>query len=393
MTSSVALVGFRGYGASYLPRLAELEARGVARLTAVVDPVAPDGSDPDAVRAVPWFASLGDLLAREVPDVVVVCTPIPTHLPLAVEALRAGADVLVEKPTAASLAEHAELVAVARETGRLCQVGFQTFGSSVLAEVRHAVAAGEIGELVGAGAVGAWTRTDGYWARAPWAGRRTLDGRDVVDGVVTNPLAHAVATTLHVVGATRAEHVADVVTDLFHANPIEADDTSSVRVTTTSGLPVGFGFTLCAPAQEPARVLLRGTDGEITLRYERDEAVVTGRRGERTLRGDRTDLLADLISARADGHDLRCDAVDTGAFMRVLDAVRAAPEPRAVGAEHVTWEGEGDARHPVVHDVAPWCERVAREQRTFTELGAPWAVPAHVRPARDPAPPALPSAP
>ncbi|MFC8734289.1 Gfo/Idh/MocA family protein [Luteimicrobium sp. NPDC057192] len=378
MTSSVALVGFRGYGASYLPRLAELEATGTARLSAVVGPGAPENADPDAVRAVPWFASLDDLLAREVPDVVVVCTPIPTHLPLAVEALRAGADVLVEKPTAASLAEHAELVAVARETGRLCQVGFQTFGSSALAAAREAVADGEIGELAGAGAVGAWTRTDGYWARSAWAGRRTLDGRDVVDGVVTNPLAHAVATTLHVVGATRAEHVADVVTDLFHANPIEADDTSSVRVTTASGLRVGFGFTLCAPEQAPARVLLRGTDGEITLRYERDEAVVTGRRGQRTIRGGRADLLADLLSARAHGHDLLCDVVDTGAFMRVLDAVRAAPDPRAVGAEQVTWEGEGDARHPVVHDVAAWCERVAREQRTFTELGAPWAVPTRV---------------
>jgi predicted dehydrogenase len=373
MTASVALVGFRGYGTSYLPRLAALSDAEIARLSAVVGPTAPDATDPDAVRAVPWFASLADLLAHDVPDVVVVCTPIPTHVPLAVEALRAGADVLVEKPTAASLAEHAELVAVARETGRLCQVGFQTFGSGALAAVREAVAGGEIGDLVGAGAIGAWTRTDGYWARSAWAGRRTLDGRDVVDGVVTNPLAHAVATALHVVGATRTEDVRDVVTDLFHANPIEADDTSSVRVTTADGVPVGFGFTLCAPEQELARVLLRGTDGEITLRYERDEAVVSGRSGERTIRGDRADLLTDLLEARRDGRGLLCDVADTGAFLRVLEAVRTAPEPRVVGPEHVTWVGAGDDRHPVVHDVATWCERVAREQRTFTELGAPWA--------------------
>ncbi|MGC5167479.1 Gfo/Idh/MocA family protein [Luteimicrobium sp. DT211] len=375
MTASVALVGFRGYGASYLPRLAALEAAGAARLGAVVGPTPPRDSDPDAARTVPWFASLADLLEREVPDIVVVCTPIPTHLPLALEALRAGADVLVEKPTAASLAGHAELVATARETGRLCQVGFQTFGSSALDAVRAAVADGEIGELTGAGAVGAWTRTAGYWARSAWAGRRTLDGHDVVDGVVTNPLAHAVATTLHVVGATRTDHVAEVVTDLYRANPIEADDTSAVRVTTASGLPVGFGFTLCAPGQTPARVLLRGTDGEITLRYERDEAVVSGRRGERTVRGERADLLTDLLEARRDGRGLRCDVADTGAFMRVLEAVRTAPGPRVVGGEHVTWEGEGDGRHPVVRDVAGWCERVAREQRTFAELGAPWAAP------------------
>ncbi len=75
----------------------------------------------------------------------------------------------------------------------------------------------------------------------------------------------------------------------------------------------------------------------------------------------------------------------TGAFMRVLEAVRTAADPAPIGAEFVEWvdgvdigvgqgNPEGDTRHPVVHDVAAWCERAAREQRTFTELGAPWTV-------------------
>ena len=51
-----------------------------------------------------------------------------------------------------------------------------------------------IGPMVRVGAVGAWSRTAGYWTRSPWSGRRNLHGRPVVDGAVTNPLAHAVAT-------------------------------------------------------------------------------------------------------------------------------------------------------------------------------------------------------
>jgi hypothetical protein len=75
--------------------------------------------------------------------------------------------------------------------------------------------------------------------------------------------------------------------------------------------------------------------------------------------------------------------------MQVLEAVRTAPDPAPIGDAYVDWADglaaapgiagtqgnpEGDSRHPVVRDVAEWCDRAAREQRTFTELGAPWTV-------------------
>ena len=43
--------------------------------------------------------------------------------------MRAGADVLLEKPPTASLAEFEQLSAVVAETGRACQVGFQAQAS------------------------------------------------------------------------------------------------------------------------------------------------------------------------------------------------------------------------------------------------------------------------
>ncbi|BDZ41363.1 oxidoreductase [Paraoerskovia sediminicola] len=389
---AVAIVGIHGHGASHVRRARALEERGVLRLCALVDP-RPDESSAvpatggvGALRhgehatgdAIPWFPTLGDLLSApepEVrPDVVVLSTPIPTHLALASAAMRAGVDVLLEKPTTASLAEHAELVAVAQETGRLCQVGFQTFASHAVAAVEQAVREGQIGEVTGVGAVGTWVRTTGYWQRAPWAGKRRTGGRDVVDGVVTNPLAHAVATALRIAGATTTADVSDVDVDLFHANPIEADDTSSVRVTTRSGLRCGFGLTLCAPERTPATIVVHGTEGRIELAYETDRVRVVTGSVDLDKQYGRDELLEDLLAARREpGRRLACDVRDTGAFMRVMEAVRTAPEPRQIAAEHITWHGEGADRHPVVTDVARWCERVAVQHRTFTELGAPWA--------------------
>ena len=371
----VALVGAHGFGAMYLRRIADLVHKGVVDLRAVADPRPADAlgaAPPD----VPWYSSLDELLATEdaTPDVVVLSTPLPTHLSLAEKALRAGCDVLLEKPPTVSMAEHERLVAIVEETGRRCQVGFQTFGSNVFAEIDRVVASGEIGEVTGIGAVGTWVRTAGYWGRAPWAGRRRLEGVEVVDGVVTNPLAHAVATALRVGGVTRACDVDAVETDLYRANPIEADDTSSIRVVSADGRSFGFGLTLCAPERSPARVLVQGARGDLTLFYESDRIEVRTPDGEWSLQSDRTDLLADLLMARRDpAAKLRCDVRDTGAFMRVLEAVRTAPDPALIASSHVTWHGEDTERRPVVKDIEVWCEQAARTQSTFTTLGAPWA--------------------
>ena len=106
-----------------------------------------------------------------------------------------------------------------------------------------------IGPVIRLGAVGAWSRTVGYWTRSPWSGRRSVQGRAVVDGVVTNALAHAVATALAIAGCQRMEDVDSVETDLYRANAIESDDTSVVRIRTTDGRDVTCALTLSAPVQ------------------------------------------------------------------------------------------------------------------------------------------------
>jgi len=372
----IAVVGVLGHGASHVRRVLELQREGRAQLAAVVDPREPGPGHDAHDTGAPWFPTLGDLLSapRTPVDVVVLSTPIPTHLPLARAAMEAGIDVLLEKPTTASLAEHTELVAVADRTGRRCQVGFQTFGGHAMRAAQDLLARGEIGEVRSLGAVGTWVRTASYWERAAWAGRRRLDGRDVVDGVVTNPLAHAVATTLRLGGATTARDVAWVDTDLYRANPIESDDTSSVRVEDARGHRYGFGFTLCAPERSPARVVVHGTRGELALEYEHDRLLVRTEAAQMDKTYGRDDLLEDLLAARVDpSRRLLCDVRDTGAFMRVLEAVRTSADPTPIAPEHVEWHGEGGDRRPVVRDVERWCAEVARTQRTFAELGAPWA--------------------
>lgn len=372
-TTTFAVLGIHGYGRLHLAEIAAMAGEGLAELVAVADPRGVEGAE-QVPEGTPCYADLGELLAAVVPDVVVLATPIHTHAPLAIEAMRAGAHVLVEKPTAASLAELEEMIAVSQETGRVVQVGFQSFGSHAFPEIERLRAAGTIGELTGVGGVGHWLRTVAYYQRSRWAGMRVLDGIPVVDGVVTNPLAHAIATALKIAGATRAEDVASVEVELFHAHDIEADDTSSVRVVTTEGVTATFGLTLCAAKQSEPLLTVQGTDGEIGFGYTSD-TLLTGPADHRTRqRVGRTGLLRNLLEHLADPSiALLAPVAETGAFMRVLEAVRTAPSPVRIDDAYVTWQGEGQEAHPVIADVETWCDRAAAEHKLFSELGAPWA--------------------
>ena len=66
-----------------------------------------------------------EMLAREKPDVVTIGTPDHWHAPIAIAALRAGADVYCEKPLTLTIDEGKQIRKVVEETGKVFQVGTQ----------------------------------------------------------------------------------------------------------------------------------------------------------------------------------------------------------------------------------------------------------------------------
>jgi predicted dehydrogenase len=355
----VAVVGIHGHGASHVRNVIRLAE---AELVAVADP---QGAE-DLPASVQVFASLDDLLATTAVDVVVICTPIQTHVRLAELAMRAGADVLLEKPPTASLAEFEQLSAVVAETGRACQVGFQAQASEATLTLASMIADGQLGEIRGISATGKWVRKAGYFQRARWSGRRHLDGVDVVDGAVTNPLAHATAAALLLDGSTGVDDVGSIETELYRANPIESDDTSSVRITTSRGTPILIAVTLCASEHLDASVIVHGSERRAVLSYQSDLIDDT--------KYGRADLLENLLAHRADpAVPLYVPLQATGGFTRVVEAVRTATDPTEIPPGLIEWDGEGLDRRPIVKDVEKWIDRASDELSLFSEIGAPWA--------------------
>ena len=372
--TTVAQVGVRGFGRIHLQRIDRLAGLGRIDLVATADP----GGPPED-RDLPWYDGLDALLGRHDVDIVSIATPIGTHAALSTAAMAAGAHVMLEKPPVPSLPEFWRLLRTVKETGRALQVGFQSLGSAGVPRMRALLTDGTLGEVTGINARGAWVRDRAYYGRAAWAGKRTVGGQRVADGVVTNPLAHAIATALAIAGATGIDDLVSVTTEMYHAHAIEADDTSFVRIDLAEGPPICAALTLCATEQVDPTVSLVGTRGTAEFSYTTDELILTvdGETTRETF--GRTDLLENLVDHLTDGTPLLVPLEETVGFTCVLEATQDRTAPVALDPARVAWFGEGDAAHPVVDGIEHWLDEALRTQRGFLAAGAPWGDPEATR--------------
>src|SRR5439155_17564593 len=118
-----------------------------------------------------------EVLARPGVDAVIIATPDHWHRQIAIDAMKAGKDVYVEKPIVQELDEGALVIEAERQTKRILQVGSQRVSSIVYAKARELFRAGAIGEL---NLVEAWINRNsptGAWQYSipPDASPQTID--------------------------------------------------------------------------------------------------------------------------------------------------------------------------------------------------------------------------
>ncbi|MBM3752846.1 MAG: Gfo/Idh/MocA family oxidoreductase [Acidobacteria bacterium] len=118
-----------------------------------------------------------EVLAKKDIDAVIVATPDHWHAQIAIDAMNAGKDVYVEKPMVQKVDDGHAVIAAAKKTNRILQVGSQRVSSIVYDKARQLLAAGAIGELnlVEAwwdrnSAIGAW-----QYSMDPEASPKTID--------------------------------------------------------------------------------------------------------------------------------------------------------------------------------------------------------------------------
>lgn len=214
----VALVGTGNISASHL--LSYLRFPDRCRVVALCD-VVPDKAEAKkrelGLESAVVVSSHEELLGRDI-DLVSVCTPPSTHAPITIDLLRAGMNVVVEKPMAPSVAECDAMLAAERESGRLLSVIAQNRFRDDIALLKETIDSGLLGPV-------AHLRTDSAWWRGlpyydlSWRGTWRSEG----GGPTLNHAIHHIDLVLWMLGAPSA--VTAAMTNAWHDNA-EVEDLS-----------------------------------------------------------------------------------------------------------------------------------------------------------------------
>ena len=271
------------------------------------------------------YASLTEALAAVDTDVVSVCTPTGTHGPLAIEALRAGRHVIIEKPAEITVARTDEIIAAQREAGtQVAVISQHRFDPSTEIAV-EAIQAGALGRLTSGIASIDWWRGQNYYDSGNWRGTWELDG----GGALMNQGVHTVDLLVATLG--RPVEVFAYTGTLAHQR-IEVEDVTVGVVRFENGALGVLHATTAAYPGLSARLQVHGDKGSIVI--DNDELTfihVTppGSEGEEKAYGSlgsSANQIADYVTEPKDGASTGSDpgGLSTDAHRRQYENFVAA---------------------------------------------------------------------
>jgi len=199
---------------------------------------------------IPGTTDLAALVNDSSIDVVHICTPNHTHVALAIAALEAGKNIVVEKPLAMDSAAARQVVELAQRRHRHAMVSFTYRGYPMVRRARELVAAGELGELrlVHGTYLQDWLtgESDYNWRVEPLLGGRSRAVSDIG--------SHWFDTTEWVSGLRVTEVLADLATFLpTRERPYE----ETAAFTSSTGL----SERIAVASEDAATILVRFAGG------------------------------------------------------------------------------------------------------------------------------------
>ncbi len=244
-------VGSEIFGAAHAPAL---EAVG-AEVVGVHDASAVRGRRVAGAHGWVHVDELDELLAIPA-DAAVIVSPHPFHAEQTLACLRAGLDVLVEKPVAVSVGEADAVVAEADASGRVVAVAFQHRLRREVQAAKRLIEQGRLGRLHRAEVVSYYPKRSVYYAAAPWRG--TWEG--AAGGVVLNQGQHDLDLLTYLAGTpSRLCGVART-----RLQPTETEDTAEAIVEWADGATGSIHISSAAD-NGPQRIEFVGTAGVLRL--------------------------------------------------------------------------------------------------------------------------------
>jgi predicted dehydrogenase len=208
------------------------------------------------------YTDYRELLKDKSVGVVVIATPNFTHHDIAIAALRAGKDVLLEKPIAINYKEAREIQEEAKRSGRILAIGMQRIFRSDrdLVELIRSGAIGNV-KLITCGEFrrdwfpGGWVYTDPVTHKsANWRFMHRAIGSSELEFSVHlfGTLASIIGSPLKTIWATGGD---------LHYPGREIRDASTTSVEFANGVRLGYSYCMFAP--QPAFLVILGDKGSL----------------------------------------------------------------------------------------------------------------------------------
>ncbi|HEB84628.1 MAG TPA: Gfo/Idh/MocA family oxidoreductase [Bacteroidetes bacterium] len=206
----------------------------------------------------PGFLDHENLLRSVQPDAVLICTPTINHLPIALSALRAGVDVILEKPVTRDYEEVLRLADFAREAERRVLVAMNHRFRQDVTVMRNFLASGELGRIwrVRLG----WLKRSTSWARSPWLDQKNISG----GGVLMDLGLQMLDFTHWLLGCPKVERVVAFAQSASLNKEVEDTVSATIAYETGTTLQLDVSWGLLAE-QSVAYAYFEGEQGSARL--------------------------------------------------------------------------------------------------------------------------------
>jgi predicted dehydrogenase len=165
------------------------------------------------------------LAIREDIQAVIISTPNKFHAPYAIEFMKNGKDVFVEKPMAVSAQQGGEMIECSRRTGRILMVGHMWRFDTEVNYIRDLVQSGKLGEVF---------KTKGYGIHVNWGPGGWFVDKDLAGGgSLVDMGVHAIDAVRYLLGDPEPKEVYAKISTRF--GDYDVDDTSIVMITWDTG--------------------------------------------------------------------------------------------------------------------------------------------------------------
>ena len=171
----------------------------------------------DSLTNVKQYVDYKEMLKNEKLDLVAIATESGKHASIALDCIKAGCNVIIEKPIALSIKDVDDIIKTADEYGVCVSVCHQNrFNKSIL-KIREAIDQNRFGKLLYGTAHIRWNRGEDYYKQALWRGTWEQDG-----GALMNQCIHNIDLLVWMLGSEIEEIFA--YTDQLCHDYIEAED-------------------------------------------------------------------------------------------------------------------------------------------------------------------------